>query len=798
MFKLNLKIALRNLWKNKSYTLINIMGLSIGMASCILIYIFISYQLGFDQSFANKERIYRVITRMDIDGLVDFSGGVPIPLAPTIREELPQVEKVAAIQKSEGIIKVNDANGKERIKTNEEVYFAQPDFFEIFKVKWLLGNPQLSLTQPNTVVLAQSTAAQYFGNWQNAIGKMIRFENTLELKVSGVIADMPVNSSFPLKVVMSHVTFPRSTNTSWRSLRTNSNCYVLLKEGVAQQEFDQALLQFSKKHYADPKITGKRGNLSQALSEIHKDERTMNFANQTTPMKSIIGLAIIGLFLLLTACINFINMAIAQAIGRSKEVGVRKVMGSSREKLIMQFMSETTLITCISILLAGVMAELAVPVISNLIGTPLGFSFLIDPTILYFIVSLLILVSFLAGFYPALVMSRFSPALAIKNKGSISVKGTGLALRKVLMMTQFAITTLLLIGTAIVMWQMKYVREKPLGFNRESIAMIDLPYDSLSQAKYQLAKARILAIPGVKQVSLCNTAPSSAINHDTNFSFNSNTAADFTVNTKFVDQDYFQTFGLQLIAGKGISKSDTLKEYVINETLLKRLGITNPTEVLGKPLIVDGQKAPIVGIVKDFNNVSLRESISPIVLSSANDQYEALAIKFESAQVVQAMQTIEKEWKAMFTDYVYKASFLDDQINNYYQAERVTGLLFKLFAALIIFISFIGLFGLVSFIAGQRTKEIAVRKVLGASTMELIKMLNSSFLKMVILANLMAWPIAYFLAVKWLDNFVYRITLSIWPFVLAMAISFIITLFTVSLRSYRVTKANVIDALKYE
>ncbi|KQC01681.1 ABC transporter permease [Pedobacter sp. Hv1] len=798
MFKLNLKIALRNLWKNKSYTLINVMGLSIGMASCILIYVFINYQLSFDQSFVNKNRIYRVITKMDIDGVVDYSGGVPIPLAPAIREELPQIEKVAAIQKSGGIVKVDDVNGKERIKTNEDVYFAQPDFFEIFKVKWLSGNPMQSLQQPNTVTLTKETANRYFGNWQNALGKTIRFENTLDLKVSGIIDELPINSSFPLKIIISYATFPRSTNTSWRSLRTNSNCYVLLKEGVDEQEFDKALTQFSKKHYSDPKITGKRGNLLQPLSEIHKDERTMNFANQTTPMKSIIGLGIIGIFLLLTACINFINMATAQAIARSKEVGVRKVMGSSRKKLMIQFMSETTLITFISILLACVIAELSMPIVSNLMDTLVVFSFFSNAGIFVFIAILLLLVSFLAGFYPALIMSRFSPALAVKNKGIISAGVGSLVLRKTLMMVQFAITTLLIVGTSIVIWQMKYVREKPLGFNRESIAMVNLPYDSLSQTRYQLAKARILAIPGVKQVSLCNTAPSSALNHDTNFSYNSPVAADFTINTKFVDQDYFKTFGLQLIAGRNISKSDTLKEYVVNETLLKRLNITNPNEVLAKPLIVDGKKALIVGVVKDFNNVSLKETISPIVISSANSEYETLAIKLESTNVVQTMQSIEKEWKSIFTDGVYGASFLDDQINSYYQAERVTGVLFKLFAALIIFISFIGLFGLVSYVASQRTKEIAVRKVLGASTIELIRMLNSSFLRMVLISNLVAWPIAYLLAVKWLSNFVYRIELSVWPFVLAMCVSLLITIITVSLRSYKVTKANVIDALKYE
>lgn len=797
MFKLNLKIAFRNLYKNKGYTFINIAGLSIGMASCLLIFIFINYQLSFDRFFSNKDRIYRVITLMDYSGITAYSAGIPLALVPALRNELPQLEKVAAIQRSGGIIKISDDNGKEILKTAEEVYYAEPEFFEIFDTRWIAGKPATALSAPNTVVLSKGTAIQYFGSWKKAVGKSIRFQNRLDLKVTGIIADAADNSSFPLKIVLSYLTYSGGS-TKWSSLRTNSNGFLLLKKGVDAKEFDTVLAEFSKKHYAGVDMTGTRKHLLQPLQRIHFDERTQNFRDKVVSIESIFGLGIIGLFILLTACINFINMATAQAAGRYKEVGVRKVMGSSRDQLIWQFLSETILITAISMLVACVLTELFLPLISGLMGAEISLSFFGQPNVLLFVAILLILVGFLAGFYPAMVMSGFSPALAIKNKGLSGAGSSGLALRKILVVAQFGITTLLIIGTLVVLRQMRYIQEKPLGFRTEAIAMVDVPSDSLSRSKYQLLQRRLSAIPGVQLTSFCMAAPSSVINHDTDVSYDHGPKADFTVNTKFADENYFKMFDLEMVAGRTLSKSDTLKEYVVNETLLKKLNISNPVSAIGKKLTVDGNTAPIVGVVKDFINASFHESISPIVIFSQKPQYTAIAIRLETKSMLQAMKSVEKEWNEILPDHVYGAAFLNDEINHYYQTEQSMGILFKICSGLILFISFIGLFGLVSFIVSQRTKEIAIRKVLGADTIILIRLLNSSFLKMVFLANLLSWPLAYVFISKWLSGFVYRIELSIWPFAFAMLISMLITFLTVSLRSYGATRRNPIAALKYE
>ncbi|WP_113653717.1 ABC transporter permease [Pedobacter namyangjuensis] len=796
MFKLNLKIALRNLWKYKGYTAINIFGLSVGLASCILIFIFVRYQLSFDKDYANDDRIYRVVSSWEYaDGNQFKSSGVPLPLAPAMRNDFSQFEKVSAIQQSGGIVKVKAQAGKAEVKNSEDIYYAEPSFFEIFNYSWLSGNPIQSLSSPNTVVLSEKMAKKYFGDWRNAIGNSINFDAEKDFKVTGVIKDNPQNSSFPLGIIFSYASYSSRNMKSWGSVSSSSECFVLLKKGVTSADLDKPLQQFIRKYYVE-KGPGKENHHFQPLNDIHHNEDYGNFSNQITPYKQIIGLAIIGLFLLLTACINFINLATAQAISRSKEVGVRKVMGSRRKQLIWQFLSETALITIISLLLACVFAELTLPKMENLFGGDVSFSLFGHPIIFVFLFGLLVLVSFLAGLYPALIMSGFSPALAIKNKVAANAGGVGL--RKTLVVVQFAITAILIVSTLVVMKQMSFIRDKSLGFDTDAIAMIGLPADSASLLKHNGFKERLLAIDGVKSVSFNGGAPSSGNNNETSFTYNSSKSADFQVNVKTADDAYFKTFGLTLIAGKALSKSDTTKEFVVNETLLKKLNVKNPEEAIGKIMRIWGASGPIVGVVKDFNNYSLHEAIAPIAIFSRKTNNTRVALKLDKKEMAATLKDVEGAFNASFPDYVYENRFFDESLQGYYETERIMGALFKVFAGVVIFISFIGLFGLISFVATQRTKEIAIRKVLGASNFELVKMLNSSFMWMVLIANVVAWPVAYILISKWLTGFQYRIELSVWPFLIAMFISIIITLITVTLRSYKAARANTIDALKYE
>ena len=799
MFKLNLKIAWRNLWKNKGYTFINILGLSIGMASCILIFIFIRYQMSFDEGFKNEDRIYRLTTNWTTSDGFEESQGVPQPAPAALRNDFKnQIEKVAAIRQDGGIIKVKDAAGKDRIKSLEDVFYAEPEFFQIMNFEWLQGNPLQSLSQPNTVVLSKDMATKLFGNWNIALGKTINFQNREDFTVTGILQDIPENTSFPLNIIVSYQTFKNYNGPNfkeWGSTSSNDECYFMLKKGVSIEEVASILPKFSEKYFHKD-LAFKEQNGFQALSDIHYNENLGNFANKTMPKKELYGLAIIGAFLLLTACINFINLATAQAVSRSKEVGVRKVMGSLRKQLIVQFLTETLTISVFALLFACVLTEVALPGMKSLFHDDISFSIISNPSILVFMVGLVLVVSFLAGFYPAMVMSGFSPALAIKNK--ITANPGGLSLRKILVVVQFSITVILIIGTLVVLKQMNYMREKPLGFNPSAIALVSVRNDSLSVMKYQILQERISKIPGVLFTSFCRNPPSSSNNNESNFRYNGTEKASFQANTKLADENYFKTFSLTFAAGKGFSKSDTLKEIVVNETLLRKLNVVDFNEALGKKMTIWGKTGTIVGVVKDFNNLSLHEPISPIVITSIKENYKNLAVKMDSKQILSIMPQIEKIWNETYPENFYSSSFVDDDISKYYETERVMGVLFKVFAGVIIFISFIGLFGLISFVATQRTREVAIRKVLGATTLELVKMLNGSFLLMVFIANLVAWPLAYLFVSKWLSTFTYRIDLSIWPFALAMVISMLITLITVSFRSFKAAKANTIDALKYE
>lgn len=796
MFKLNLKIALRKLWKHKGYTLINMLGLSIGMASCILIFIFVRYQLSFDTDFKNGDRIYRVVTDWKYNAFDDYSSGVPIPVFKTLKEEVAGLDRTAAIIKRWGIVHVRDDRGKETIKSDEAFFYAEPDFFKIFDTAWYSGRADEALAEPNTVALSKSTAIKYFGSAESAVGKSITIGAKLNLKVTGVFEDMPEHSSFPLKIVVSYQSFGERAGTCWDCVNSSTSLFVLLKKGMTKADVQAGFDAFNKKNYADRNIAGHQSNQLQPLRDIHFNERYGNFADSSISKGEIYGLIIIGVFLMLTACINFINLSTAQAINRAKEVGVRKVMGSQRKQLIAQFLMETFLITLVAALIGCVLSELAIPKMQQLFGGRITFSLFQHSSVFVFMGLLVVAVAFLAGFYPAIVISGFDPALAIKNK--LSLNTTGLSLRKILVVVQFSLSVVLIISTLVVVNQMQYVKEKSLGFNPNEVLMVSVPNDSANVIRHQSFKERALKIPGVQMLSFCESPPLSQNVNSSDFSYNGIKNKDFEVRTSKVDEVYFKLFDLKIIAGKVFKKSDTANGYVVNETFVKKINLDQPGDAVGKMLTIDGEALPIVGVVADFNDLSLKEGISGLAMSSAKKRYWNVAVRIDAQQLLPATKRLESLWNNMFPHHIYNGRFVNDTINGYYESEKVMGVLFKTFAAIIIFISFIGLFGLMSFVATQRTKEMAIRKVLGATTFQLVKMLNGSFLMMVFLANLFAWPLAYLFVSKWLNTFAYRMDLSIWPFLVAMIISMLITLITVTLRSYRAAIANAVDALKYE
>ena len=795
MFKLNFRIAFRNLYKNKLYALINILGLSIGMTGCILIFVFIKFQLSFDTNFKHADRVYRFVTNWKYNSFDDYSSGVPLPLGPAAKAELPEVEKLARISRNSGIVTVENSTGNSSFKAQKEVYFTEPELFDILQVKWLSGSTSRSLSEPNTAVLSEKTARLLFGSAKRAIGKHFTFWNSIPVSVVGVFEDVPA-SSVPMEILISFKTVYGNIKQDWENVSSYNQCFMRLRKGASLVALQQSLNRMSEKYLEQKKLPGHQSYHAQPLLDIHFSERYSNFADTSINKKDVYALGLIALFLIATACINFINLATAQSVNRSKEVGVRKVMGAMRKQLVFQFLAETALITIGSVIIACIFSELSLPMLSSLIKAPISLTLFSDPTIFSFLLLLVCVVTFLAGFYPAMIISGFSPALAIKNR--VRIQSGNLSIRMILIIMQFTVTIVLIIATVVVIRQMDYMRKKPLGFEKDHIMLINFPGDSVSISRQQALREQLLQVKGVEMQSYFARPPLSELMNTTNFYVDGQENRDFEVRLSMSDEHYFDLFGLQFLAGKVYGKSDTANAYVANETFIKKIGISNPLLALGKIVSQNRRTGPIVGVVKDFNDQSLRERISPMVFYQEKRQYYNMAIKLDHNMIGPAKKQIESIWTSTFPNEIYNAKFIDEDIERYYESERITGVLLQTFGLLVMFIAFIGLFGLISFVATQRTREMAIRKVLGATTSDLVRMLNGSFLKMVLAANLIAWPVSYILINQWLSGFAYRTSFSIWPFVLAMAASMFLTIIIVSFRSYRAANANAVDALKYD
>jgi ABC-type antimicrobial peptide transport system permease subunit len=507
---------------------------------------------------------------------------------------------------------------------------------------------------------------------------------------------------------------------------------------------------------------------------------------------------LIGIFLLVIACVNFINLATAQAVNRSKEVGVRKVLGSSRTQLAMQFIGETALITFCALTLAIVMAALALPFLSRLLEVQLHFPF--DGTVLLFLFGVFVLVTLISGSYPALVLSGFNPINALKSKVAPKITG-GISLRRALVVLQFSIAQILIIGMLVVVSQMAYFKNSDLGFDKDAIVAIGVPGDSLSKTKYQYLRSQLLAQPGIKSISYSFAAPSDYGSWSSDFKFDHSTkTTDWEASFKWADTTYFKLFNLQFVAGRPYFNSDTVREFVVNETLVKKLGFRNPQDIIGKELnFWNGKKvAPVVGVIKDFHAASLRDPVPPIVMGAWKDLYRTMTVKLQPQGVTETLAHIEKAWTEAFPDNVYEYQFLDERIATFYKQEAQLSLLYQIFAGIAIFISCLGLYGLVSFMAVQRNKEVGIRKVLGASVQSIVYLFSKEFTLLIVVAFAIAAPVAYYFMHQWLANFTFRIDLSWTIFLLAILASVFIAWLTVGYKAVKAGLANPVKSLRTE
>jgi putative ABC transport system permease protein len=796
MLKNFFTIAWRNLWKNKAYAGINILGLSLGIGCGILIFALVSYHLSFDNFHPDKDRIYRIVT--EFREIADYSQGVPTPLGKAFRNDFDYAEKVArVIGMNDDLITIQDGPAVKKFKEEKGVAYTEPEYFNIFNFPLLQGDKASVLRHPGEALITERLARKYFGDASAAMGKTIRVDNKTDFAIVGILRDIPVNTDRNQEIYLSYTDIrdqraQLASDSSWGSVYSQSMCFLRLRPGVTAAQANDGLLRIGKKYNKGRDVQTTIYRL-QPLADIHFNADFDGVADK----KYLWSLFFIGVFILITACVNFINLATAQALNRSTEVGIRKVLGGLRRQLFWQFIMETAFIAVFAALVGCLLAMAALPAVNNIFKSEISLHLSSDPAGIAFILTLLVVVIFLAGSYPGLVLSQFKPVAALKSKLSQKEVG-GFSLRRILVVTQFAISQMLIIGTIVIAGQLRYAGKLDLGFDRTATVLLRLPQNE--PARLNTMRARIASIAGIRDVSLCRYAPASDANNTTNLRF-AHRAEDehFEVNTKPADDQYLRTFGLKLVAGRNFfPTADSAREAVVNETMVRRLNLEAPAAILGQTIKINRRLATVVGVVRDFNNYSLHTEIAPIIIYPAKNEYGTCAVKLDPAHVHGDLAALEKIWNETFPQYLYSYTFFDDSIAKFYELDNSLLSLIEFFAAIAVFIGCLGLYGLTSFMAVRKTKEIGVRKVLGAGVPGILWLFGREFSRLLLIAFVVAAPAAWWIMQQYLRDFKYRITVGPAIFLLALGVTAVIVVLTVGWRSLRSALANPVTALRSE
>ena len=794
MFRNLLKIAWRNLVKRKVFTTINVLGLAIGFGSSILIYLFLNHHLSFDNFHASSDRIYRFVTVEHRDD-VDYEATVPPAFAKVFRESYGYAEKVAKIAHWENIqLDVETDSGKVQVK--EDLLFAEATFLEIFNypLQEQLGNR--TLAEPNTVYLTQEMSNKLFGN-VNALGETLLLDNQETLEVIGILKNFPKATMIKEGIFVSFETLRNLEDFAglevWTGMTSSLECFALLHPNQDIAAIETALLELPKKHR--PNSKNRHEYKLQPLSDVHFNP---DFGGVDPTLLWAFG--IIGLFLISIACINFINISTAQAFYRSKEIGIRKVLGSFKNHLFWQFLSETFVISLFALVIGVVFASLSLPSFNDLFKTELSLDSLFTIEFFVFVTLLLMLISFLSGSYPGILMSRIVPVLALKGKLNHNDTG-GSSTRKVLVVAQFAISIILIAATLIISRQIDYAINTDLGFDKESIVMVNIPKE-LDKVQLESLTNRLGQIREVHHVSACLSSPGGSENRwGTGVKYHNRPEyEEFGMQVKLADLNYLSTFDLELVAGRNYFKSDSIAEVVVNERFGKKVGVSDPEELLGKRFEANGGyvKATIVGVIKDFHDGDFTEEISPVFLAQNSEWYDEIALKINLEDVSTTLTQIKEIWLDTFDGYIYEYNFLDDRVAEQYDEEQRYLSLSKTFSGLAILIGCLGIYGLILFYVGQRTKEIGIRKVLGSSVADILALFSMDFFKLILIAGLLATPISWYLMEQWLQGYTYRTQIHWWIFAMAIFSIMVITLLTISYQTLKAAIANPVKSLRTE
>ena len=801
-----LKVAFRNIIRNKAHSTINVVGLSVGIAACLLLFIVIRYELSYDKFQKNYNNIYRIVTETKTPDGSDYNPGAPLPLIEGVKLDMADVvvAPVTTANGSQFTVLGKDPNTTDvsrKFIEEQGVYFSVPELFKTFNTTLLSGNAE-TIAQPGKAIVTKKTAEKFFGDWQSAVGQHIKLDNAIPFEIGAVIDDVSLHSDVPMSIIMSFETFkanpePYGYTKDWGAISSNNQLFVVAPEKMSFTSIQQRVAAISEKYNTNRNRAINRTYLAQPFAEMHFDSRFGSLGDHITSRATIRTLTLIGIFILLMASINFINLSTAQAVKRSKEVGIRKVMGSNRMNLFWQMMGETAFIVMIALIIGIVLTYIFLPNIRHVSAITEQLSVFSIESLLLIPVIALAVIAF-SGIYPALILSGYSPILALKNKISSASAG-GLSIRRTLVVAQFAISQVLIIGTIVAVSQMSFVNKADLGFNKNALLVITGNADSAVLSRQTSLKQDMLQLSGVESVSYSSDVPSSENNWSTNFAFDHKDDEDFGLFMKFGDRDYFKTYGLQFIAGRGYAESDTIREVVVNETLIAKLGLKNPADAIGKELRMGRSPwYPIVGVVKDFKTNSLREETKPIMIAANKKFYSNTGVKLKSSQLGGKKEEVIKMWDRYNPEYANRNYFMDESIDNFYMQENQLALVYKIFAGIAIFISCLGLYGLVSFMAVQKTKEVGIRKVLGASAGNIVYLFSKEFTVLIVVAFVIASPLAWLLMKDWLSNFAYQIKPGPGIYLIAIGASVLIAWLTVGYKAIKAALANPVKSLRTE
>jgi putative ABC transport system permease protein len=793
MLKNYVKIAIRNIKKHKGYSFINISGLAVGMACCILILLWVKDELSYDQFHENADRIYRV-TEHQYNSSGDYFpvAVTPWPLAEALKNDFPEIAESARLRILSGLL----VSYKDKRIYEKDLVAADPSFLKVFSFPLLEGDRETALTEPNTILITEDAAARYFGR-KDPIGKILTFHNRFNFKVTGILKDVPHNShiQFDFLVPFESTLREFGWTDSWGT--NNYTTYIQLAENASVQHISDKVSDYLKKHNERTRTK----LVLQPLQDIHlrSDYGIDLYGHTENTAIYVYAFSVIAMFVLLIACINFMNLSTARSEKRSKEVGLRKVVGASRLNIISQFYGESLFLTFVSFVSAILLVYLILPVFNNLSGKLLSFDSMKEPVILLGLIALMLITGVVSGSYPALIQSSFKPVDSIKGIGRRASSRSGKSLfRRILVVTQFTLSTMLIVGTLIVHNQIHYMLDKDLGYEKES--MIYFIKRANVRSQYDAFKSELLSDPNITEVTTSSDVPTYTVHSTSGFSWEGkDPEINFLIHQFSVDFDYIKTFNMKIIAGRDFSKEfpvdASTQSFIVNETVVRAMALENP---VGSKFTLYRNSGQIIGVVEDFHFKSLQKEIEPLVLRIEPQRDSYVFVKFMSGKAKEAIASITRVYNSFNPEFPLQYKFLDEEIERLYNSVQKTKTIFNYFTFIAIFISCLGLYGLASYMAQQKTKEIGIRKVLGASILNIVTNFSKEFTLLVCVANAIAWPLAYFAMNTWLHNFAYRIKMDPFLFIYAGLVSTLLGLLTVSYHTMKSALANPVNSIRYE